>query len=64
MAGAVGDGVGAGGEAAEEGGGFDADEVGRDDVLAAGALPIFTSGVILLIVAAETPAFDKSPTEE
>jgi hypothetical protein len=50
--------------AVDEGGGFDAGEVGRDDVLAAGALPIVTSGVILPIVAAETPAFAKSLTEE
>lgn len=30
----------------------------------AGALPTVTRGVILLIVAAETPAFDKSLTDE
>ena len=50
--------------AVEEGGGVDAVEGGRGDAMAAGALPIVTSGVILLIVAAETPAFDKSLTEE
>jgi hypothetical protein len=61
---AVGDGVGAAGVAVDEGGGFDVDGVCRDDALAAGALPTVTSGVILPIVAADTPAFDKSLTEE
>jgi hypothetical protein len=60
-AGAIGDGVGA---AAAGAGEFEADPVGDDDAPAAGALPIVTSGVILPIVAAETPAFDKSLTEE
>lgn len=63
-AGAVGDDVGATGLAVDEGGGFDADGVGRDDALAAGTLPTVTRGVIFPIVAAETPAFDKSLTEE
>src|SRR5271163_467685 len=38
--------------------------VGGAALAAAGALPMLTSGVILPIVAAETPAFDKSLTEE
>jgi hypothetical protein len=49
---------------ADERGGFDADELGRDAELLIGALPTVTSGVILPIVDAETPAFDKSLTDE
>lgn len=58
--GAVAAGAGAAGGGAE----FDADEVAGADTLAAGAFPIVTSGAILLIVDAETPAFDKSLIEE
>jgi len=43
---------------------FEADDVGCGDAAAAGALPTVTSGVIFLMVAAETPAFDKSLAEE
>lgn len=47
---------------------FDAEDVGWDAAAgvaaAAGALPTVTSGVIFLIVAAETPAFDKSLVDE
>jgi hypothetical protein len=44
---------------------FDADDdVGCGDAAAAGALPTVTRGVIFLMVAAETPAFDKSLAEE
>ena len=50
--------------AVDEAGGFGADLAGCEATLAIGALPIVTSGVILLIVAAETPALDKSLTEE
>ena len=60
-AGDIGEGVGA---EADEAGEFEVDPVGGDDARAAGALPIVTSGVILPIVAAETPVFDKSLTEE
>ncbi|MGB7435492.1 MAG: hypothetical protein WBR26_08545 [Candidatus Acidiferrum sp.] len=55
--------MGAAGLAADAGGGFDADEAGRDGALVAGALPTVTSGVILPMVAAETPAFAKPSTE-
>jgi hypothetical protein len=43
---------------------FEADDVGCGAAAAAGALPTVTSGVIFLMVAAETPAFDKSLAEE
>ena len=62
-AGAAGGGEGLAGVSLD-GWGFDAGEVGCDDALAAGALPTVTSGVILAIVKPETPAFDKSLTEE
>ena len=63
---AAGVGAGAGADAgAEDGEGFDGLEAGGDALRAeAGALPTVTSGVILLIVAVETPAFDKSLTDE
>jgi hypothetical protein len=54
----------AAGAPAEEGGGFDGFEAGGALLEAAGALPTVTTGVILFIVAAETPAFDKSLTKE
>jgi hypothetical protein len=56
--------VGAGVAAVDEAGGLGADLAGCEATLAIGAFPIVTSGVILLIVAAETPALDKSLTEE
>jgi len=59
-AGAIGDGAGA---AADESGEFDDAGVGGDGAPVADELPIVTSGMILPIVAAETPAFDKSLTE-
>jgi hypothetical protein len=43
---------------------FEADDVGCGDAAAAGALSTVTSGVIFLMVAAETPAFAKSLAEE
>jgi copper(I)-binding protein len=43
---------------------LDAEDVGCGDAAAAGALPTATRGVIFLMVAAETPAFDKSLAEE
>ena len=43
---------------------FDADDVGCGDAATAGALPTVTSGVIFLMVAAETPALDRSLAEE
>lgn len=58
------DGGGASDAAVEEDRRFDADEVGCGDALAAGVLPTVTNGVIFLMVAAETPAFDKSLVEE
>jgi hypothetical protein len=62
-AGAAGGGEGLAGVSLD-GRGVDAGAVGCDDALAAGALPTVTSGVILVIVEPETPAFDKSLTEE
>src|SRR5277367_410580 len=64
-AGVLGAATGALEELAAEGVGVDRVAAGGGAALAAaGALPILTSGVILLIVAAGTPAFDKSLTEE
>lgn len=58
------DGAGAAGAAAMGAGEVAAaGDVGGEDVLADGE-PTVTSGVILPIVAAETPAFDKSATDE
>jgi len=64
-AGVLGAATGALEELAAEGVGVDRVAAGGGAALAAaGALPMLTSGVILLIVAAGTPAFDKSLTEE
>src|SRR5271154_513827 len=66
LAAAVGAAAGVLEELAAEGGvALDRVAVGGSAALAAaGALPMLTSGVILPIVAAETPAFDRSLTEE
>ena len=53
----------AAGAAALGGGGLEG-ATGEDALAAAGAWPTVTSGVILPIVAEETPAFDRSLTEE
>jgi hypothetical protein len=60
------DGAGASDVAGDEDRRFDADEVGWGEALATGAtgaLLTVTSGVIFLMVAAETPALDKSLAE-
>jgi len=54
--------AGAGAGAGEEE--FDAEEGGAEYERAGAALPTVTSGVILPTVDAETPAFDRSLTEE
>ncbi len=58
------DGDGASDAGVEEDLRFEVEDVGWDDAATDGALPTVTSGVIFLMVAAETPALDKSLAEE